>query len=384
MAVSAEKYLHLSNLAVSAAMDPEQWQLFLDEMGQALGTQVCTQLIGYDKLTSTAPLAFASGYDPQILELYWTHYADKNPFAANFAMCPVGDVISAHELCPPEMLKMTGFYADLLRPMEDITGGGGSMLASDADRMFLIGGNMRAKDRDRYEEDWLKLCAKLTPVIRQSLEISRALSGLSFEKWAAEQLLFGDGTAVYVVDSDLRIHYACRQGQGLIEKGSLVRVGLSGRLEFQSQRVQSEFAAFARFQTTGEHGIYRNWRLRDHSGRNWNCRSIGLRLADLDKAPFGVFLTRPSSAVLLAIRPEPDERLVTSQLQQVFGLSHAEAETVLRLADGATPAEIAASRGVSIFTVRNQIKAALSKTACRRQSDLVRKTEHLRLRTAAE
>ena len=384
MAVSAEKYLHLSNLAVSAALDPVLWQLFLDELGRALGTQVCTQLIGYDKMTGTAPLAFASGYDPRILELYWTHYADKNPFAANFAMCPVGNVISAHQLCPPEMLKKTGFYADLLHPMEDITGGGGSMLASDTDRMFLIGGNMRAKDRDRHEEDWLKLCAKLTPVIRQSLEISRAISGLSFEKWAAEQLLLGDGTAVFVIDCDLRVHYACAQGQGLLEKGILVGVGLSGRLEFRSQRVQSEFAAFTRFQIKGERGIYRNWRLQDQSGRNWNCRSIGLRLADLDKAPFGMFLTRPSSAVLLAIRPEPDGRSLASQLQQVFGLSHAEAETVLRLADGATPAEIAASRGVSIFTVRNQIKASLSKTACRRQSDLVRKIEHLRLRAATE
>lgn len=380
MAVSAEKYLHLSNLAVSAAMDPVLWQLFLDELGQALGTQVCTQLIGYDNLTGTAPLAYASGYDPQILELYWAHYANKNPFAANFAKCPVGDVISAHQLCPPETLKKTGFYADLLRPMEDITGGGGSMLALDADRMFLLGGNMRAKDRDRYEGDWLRLCAKLTPVVRQSLEISRTISGLSFEKWAAEQLLLGDETAVFVIDSDLRIHYACAQGHGLLEKGSLVGVGYSGRLEFRTQRVQSEFAAFARVQTTGEHGIYRNWRLRDPSGRNWNCRSVGLRLADLDKAPFGLFLTRPSSAVLLAIRPEPDGRSLASQLQQVFGLSQAEAETVLRLADGATPAEIAGLRGVSIFTVRNQIKASLSKTACRRQSDLVRKVEHLRLR----
>jgi DNA-binding CsgD family transcriptional regulator len=380
VAVSAEKYLHLSNLAISAAMDPELWQFFLDELGGALGTQVCTQLIGYDNLTRTAPLAYSAGYDPAILELYWTHYADKNPFAVNFAKCSIGEVVTAHQLCPPESLKKTGFYADLLLPMEDITGGGGSMLAFDADRMFMLGGNMRAKDRDRYEADWLSLCALLAPVIRQSLEINRTISGLSFEKWAANQHLLGNGTAVFVIDSDLRIHYACAEGQEMLDNGTLVGSGFAGRLEFRSQRVQTEFAAFTRFQSSGEHGIFRNWHLQDVAGRSWNCRSIGLRLADLDKAPFGVFMTRPASAVLLAIKQEQNGRSLSAQIQHVFGLSQAEAETVLRLADGATPAEIAGARGVSIHTVRNQVKASLSKTACRRQSDLVRKIEHLRLR----
>ncbi|MHA7773610.1 helix-turn-helix transcriptional regulator [Roseibium sp. M-1] len=380
MAVSAEKYIQLSNLAVSAAMDPQLWQPFLDDLGQALGTQVCTQLIGYDKLTGTAPLAFASGYEPAILDLYQGTYADKNPFAANFAQCPIGDVITTHQLCPPQTLKKTSFYADLLLPMEDITAGGGSMLAFDADRMFLIGGNMRARDRDRYEADWLRLCAQLAPVIRQSLEINRTISGLSFEKWAADQHLLGSGTSVFVIDGDLRIHYASDEGQGLLQQGTLVGCGFEERFEFRSQRVQSEFAAFTRFQSLGEHDIFRNWRLRDSHGKGWVCRSIGMRLSDLDKAPFGVFMTRPLSAVLLAIRPEPSGQSLQHQLQQEFGLSPAEAATALKLAGGDTPAEIALARGVSIHTVRNQIKASLSKTDCRRQSDLVRKVEHSRLR----
>jgi len=379
--VAAEKYIQLTNLAVSAALDPARWQDFLDELGQALGTRVCTQLMGYDKLTRAAPLAYSSGYDPHVLELYERHYADKNPFAENFPKCAVGDAISTFQLCPPDRLKKTRFYADLLAPLEDITGGGGSMLAYDADRMFLIGGNMRARDRDKYEADWLRLCIGLAPVIRQSLEINRTISGLSFEKWAAEQHLLGSETAVFVVSADMRIHYACEEAQSMLAAGRLVQHGLNRRLEFQSRETQSEFAAFTRFQSGGEYNVFKNWRLEEKNGQQWTCRTTAVRLADLDRTPFGIFMDKSVSAVLVALKPHRNRTPLADHVQKVLGLSQAETATVLRLGEGLTPAEIARDRQISVHTARNQIKSALSKTGCRRQSDLVRKVEQLRLQT---
>jgi len=377
MVVAAEKYIHLSNLAVASALDPSRWQVFLDELGGVLGTRVCTQLIGYDQLTRSAPLAFSSGYDPDILELYVSHYADKNPFAENFAKCAVGDVISTEQLCPPDTLKRTQFYADLLAPSEDITGGGGAMLAYDADRMFLIGGNMRARDRDRFEADWLQLCNTLAPVIRQSLDINRTISGLSFEKWAAEQHLLGSGTAVFVVDPALTIHYACPVAEALLATGTLVGDGAHRRLCFRSEELQGEFRAFSRFQTRGDQTIFKNWQLSDDDGQAWTCRTMGVRLADLDRTPFGVFMDKSISAVLVALKPDANSVSLQDQVQSLLGLSKAETATILKLRDGLTPAEIAEERQISVHTARNQIKAALAKTGCRRQSDLVRKVEQV-------
>ncbi|WP_422375585.1 helix-turn-helix transcriptional regulator [Roseibium sp.] len=378
MTVEAEKYIHLTNLAVAAALQPDRWQMFLDELGQVLGTQVCTQLIGYDEQTKVAPLAYSSGYDPAILEIYETHYADKNPFAANFAKCAVGDVISTFQLCPPDKLRKTEFYADLLAPLEDITGGGGSMLAFDADRMFLIGGNMREKDRDRYEADWLQLCSHLAPVIRQSLEINRTISGLSFEKWAAEQHLLGSGTALFVVDPAMAIHYASSEAEALLASGTLVGDGFDRRLRFRSEKVQQEFSDFAHFQARGDHNIFKNWRLTGDDGRTWTCRTIGVRLADLDRTPFGIFMDKSISAILVALKRDVNSVSLQEQAQRLLGLSRAETDTVLKLADGLTPAEIAEGRKISVHTARNQVKSALAKTGCRRQSDLVRMGEQLR------
>lgn len=378
MVVTSEKLIELSNLVVSAAMDPDQWQVFLDAMSGSLRARVCTQLIGYDQMTNVAPLAYTSGYDPSILQLYEKHFADKNPFAANFPNCGIGDSISTDALCAPDQLKRTQFYADILHPLEDLYAGGGSMLAYDANRMFLIGGNMRAKDKERHEQDWLRLCVRLAPVIRQSLEINRMIKGLKFEKWAAERHLLGAGTAILVVDADLVLHYACPEAQRLLSLGALVRSDVFQRLKFASCEFQEKFKTAAGKQAAGCPHLFANIKLVDLAGNEWVCRTIGMRLGDLDRSPFGAFLQSGTAATLLALKPAASQVFVVDTLRKSLSLSLAEAQSVLMLADGFTPAEVAQERNVSIHTVRNQIKSALSKSGCRRQSELVQKVEQLR------
>ncbi|HEY8579042.1 MAG TPA: helix-turn-helix transcriptional regulator [Beijerinckiaceae bacterium] len=53
-----------------------------------------------------------------------------------------------------------------------------------------------------------------------------------------------------------------------------------------------------------------------------------------------------------------------------FGLTRAENATAAAVAEGASPAQIPAARGVSEPTVRSQLSAALEKTGTRRQSEL--------------
>lgn len=359
-------------------MDPGQWQVFLDAMSGTLRTRVCTQLIGYDQMTNAAPLAYASGYDPSILQLYEEHFADKNPFAANFPTCGIGDSISTDALCAPDQLKRTQFYADILHPLEDLYAGGGSMLAYDASRMFLIGGNMRAKDKERHEQSWLKLCVALAPVIRQSLEINRMIKGLKFEKWAAERHLLGAGTAILVVDADLALHYACPEAQRLLSLGGLVRSDIFQRLKFASSDFQEKFKTAIGKQAPGNPHLFANIKLVDLAGNEWICRTVGMKLGDLDRSPFGAFLNSGMAATLLALKPAANQVAVVDTLRKSLSLSQAEAQSVLMLADGFTPAEVAEERKVSIHTVRNQIKSALSKSGCRRQSELVQKVEQLR------
>ncbi len=67
--------------------------------------------------------------------------------------------------------------------------------------------------------------------------------------------------------------------------------------------------------------------------------------------------------------PLTDARLI--DLQATFALTRSEAEVALAMVRGASLRQIAEARGVSINTVRNQVKSAMAKTATRRQIDLV-------------
>lgn len=59
-------------------------------------------------------------------------------------------------------------------------------------------------------------------------------------------------------------------------------------------------------------------------------------------------------------------------LRSVFGLTSAESELAVALAYGSTLSEYARTRGITINTAKTQLRGALSKTATRRQSALIR------------
>ena len=58
-------------------------------------------------------------------------------------------------------------------------------------------------------------------------------------------------------------------------------------------------------------------------------------------------------------------------LETLYDLTHAEAELVRLIAEGNSLDQVAAIRGVTMNTVRSQLKQVFSKTETRRQGELV-------------
>jgi DNA-binding CsgD family transcriptional regulator len=80
----------------------------------------------------------------------------------------------------------------------------------------------------------------------------------------------------------------------------------------------------------------------------------------------------PSLALVLITDPADGPVLDAQALQQLFALTAAEAGVVLALAAGRSAEDIAAERGVSLPTVRTQIRQILEKTGALHLRDLVR------------
>jgi DNA-binding CsgD family transcriptional regulator len=79
-----------------------------------------------------------------------------------------------------------------------------------------------------------------------------------------------------------------------------------------------------------------------------------------------------ASAILVLTQPSEGSPQSTPMLQALFDLSAAEADIAARLANGQTIEAIALATSRSVLTVRNQVKSAMAKTGCHRQTDLVR------------
>lgn len=75
--------------------------------------------------------------------------------------------------------------------------------------------------------------------------------------------------------------------------------------------------------------------------------------------------------VLILIDLDRTPRPNTAALEQIFGLTAAEARLAAALAGGATVAEAAIAHQVSVATVRTQLAAIFSKTHTSRQAELV-------------
>ena len=116
--------------------------------------------------------------------------------------------------------------------------------------------------------------------------------------------------------------------------------------------------------------MHRTFRLRDAVGlKRFEKPSLIVRIvpvfgeaqAELDGATVVLILVDPLDC------PEPSHDI----LEQVFGLTKSEARVASRLMCGASLQQIADNTGVTVGTVRTQMKSVFAKTHTHRQAELV-------------
>lgn len=75
--------------------------------------------------------------------------------------------------------------------------------------------------------------------------------------------------------------------------------------------------------------------------------------------------------IVIISNPEAGSSNMEARLRALFGLTASEAHLALRLSEGATATEIAVGRGVTIGTIRVQLKSLAAKLGCGRQAEIV-------------
>jgi len=99
-------------------------------------------------------------------------------------------------------------------------------------------------------------------------------------------------------------------------------------------------------------------------------RPFSLMVGPLLAAPPGT-TTDEARAIVFVADPEGGQVGAAAVLETLYDLTHAEAELVRLIAEGNSLDQVAAIRGVTMNTVRSQLKQVFSKTETRRQGELV-------------
>jgi DNA-binding CsgD family transcriptional regulator len=361
--IDLSDYTRLVARLLAAALDQSVWQDFLVDLSQVAGGGTDTHIFAHDLRLGRHLGDLYHGYDPVWAPSYQQYYHRVNPWLANADHEPVGRALPSAAMYPDDLFMRTEFYADWVRPQGDLIGGGGMVVARSPSAVFKLGACIRARDRDRVEARFLAILDALATPLAHSWEVSRRLAEAALSV-PTGQVVQGTGLTAVLLDAAGRLRHATPAAEAELVSGTVLRMTASGVVRLTDMTADLHLS---RAVASVARGVPAWWQ--------GPCSD---RLAAISGLPGGVpgegvaglILGSGSPAALIVLTDQTDPDLATT-LAGRLGLTRAEAEVALALADGLTPSEVAEARRASLHTVKNQIKAALGKCGLRRQSELV-------------
>lgn len=179
--------------------------------------------------------------------------------------------------------------------------------------------------------------------------------------------------AILILDSHRCVVFANREAEGLLEQGNVISKDSKGRIFCTDHVAQNYLLQYLMSQKTQS-----ETKFSDEDGSFLIPKADGWPMVamvgcdQLDSLTFHEGDYTGNGHITLMIRdPHGRNPEQSKKLMEYFDLSGAESSVVGELVNGSSTDEIARQRGVSVITIRNQLKSAQNKMGVARQSELV-------------
>lgn len=357
------------SLMYEAAVNPSLWPSALATFADAAKSVELTLAL-YAKIPDSASsgavarLLLVSGrmWEQSDAKPYLDHYSKVDPLVRATIQSSEGDLRLCHECISDEDVAHSEYYQDLLLPK------GGRYIAfwkpeDNAQRCISLALHRR---RARFERGELAGWGTVADHARHAVSLAGALGPRLAEGDLLRQAIDHQGMACIMVDANARVIDGSAAAIRLLETGSTLKLRGARQLATNSASETKE--------------------LRSLIWRTAAGRSAGMmRVADgaqggywvLQIVPTGVARDNPfdprfaNCALVFLNTPRRPIRPNWNNIRMALDCTQAEAVVAADLAGGMTPAEIAATRKVSIHTVRSQVRALLTLTGLHRIAQLV-------------
>ena len=208
--------------------------------------------------------------------------------------------------------------------------------------------------------------SELAPHLKQAVELSEKVSMLREETAVMKQFTDRMNTGIIVVDRRGAVRWRNRCAEMITRQSQHLAI-VGGRLRCSNAEDRRRISGFLCQVSSPRQ------RLLTTIGAS--CRNpIQILAIPVDVQAVQPSTMRPRGAAIALFLSDPDGEvaLSPSDIGELFGLTPAEAALAAALGEGLTLHDYAERHGVSVGTVRNQLKCIFSKTGAARQPELVR------------
>lgn len=361
------EWLELADAFHAAALGRKEWYAALEDLARATGSEH-GELIGIGS-NASVPFNIVTNIDPKFHEAFEAVGGGdprKNPRVNAGMHAPLLKVMSEAEFLSPEEHRTHPHYREFARPW-NIPYICLATLERGQDNLIGLA-VVRTHEQGHIDPQQRRVFASIAPHARAAVRTHAALQG------QAEALLSGAMEAMSIpalmCDRYARVSRLSPSAERIVAAnfGLVLKAGrLTAAVPFDAKALLEAIEQAARPLTVGA-PLFKSVLIRRSE------QDASPLVLDVIGLPAREWELQPCARVLIAVRGADQGRERRAAiLQTLFGMTAAEVDIALQLCAGNTPESIAGNRGVSIGTVRAQIKALLAKAGMSRQIELVAK-----------
>lgn len=368
---SSARLLALSDAFQAAALGEGSWDVALQGLAAATGSRSAQLAI----MHSDASVAFSTitNVDPAVLK-FFPETTAINPRVPVAHTAPIMRTIVDWDVMTPESYRRDRYCQEFLRPY-DIP----FVCLTTLDRseeMFVVLAAVRSHREGTITDEQKRIFETVAPNVRAAVRTHAALAGRGIAMLAEAMRTLS--IAAFVCDGDRTVVTMTPAAEALLRSdcGLNLKVGkLDASAPIDAKVLSDAIVAAA---ACGERGSAQACRTVIIQNRDTSAAPLVLDVMTLPSRPYATQFASATPRVLVVVRGSRGAGAGRPAiLAAAYGLTCAETEIALLLADGRTTEAIATTRGVAVGTVRAQIKTILAKMGVRKQIELIARLNRL-------
>lgn len=354
----------LSEAITATIAGQENWKL-VGELFFRFFPGAAFSFSNFNPHASVPCTAYGVNWDPDFVRSFQEHFHAMNPWTKYWEKRPTGDIMTSESVLPAWTLKGRPFYEDWIKPQKDVDAGAGIKLKGEGGWVLHTAIHYPVRFAPIYDPAMIEILRRIRRMMTLAIDSSVQIASGWMEGATCGALAPMEDRASFVIDVRRHLHRATAMAERLLVSGSVCAVS-SGELRLKDREADLWLGQHLHHFRGGV-----AWpvlpRIVTHQDGQWRAD-----LWLLPKPPSMVPVVTPDRFLLVLTNLDAVEHHDgTVQLAKLYRLTDAERKVCLGMGAGQTVSDFAETAGLSPHTVRSQLKSAMRKMDCHRQTELI-------------